>query len=160
MLPQARHVQHSYTIQLGAPADQSFPLFTPTGEAQWAPGWSPHFLYPTSGETAVGTTFITHSLVPDGSDTYWMLSAFDPAQHHLTYARITPNALMGLVDIRCVDVAPDASRATVSYTFTSLGVAGDAFLDQFTAHHYQQEMLAWERAINHYLQTGHTLSHH
>ena len=40
---------------------------------------------------------------------------------------------------------------------TSLGEAGDAFLETFTAPYYERFMREWESRLNHYLRTGECL---
>ncbi len=46
------------------------------------------------------------------------------------------------------------SEATVTYTHTSLGPDGDAFIVSFTDDHYRKFMQDWETRINHYLMRG------
>ena len=48
--------------------------------------------------------------------------------------------------------------ADVTYTHTSLGPAGDAFVAAFTADYYRNFMQAWEQALNHFLNTGSRLA--
>jgi len=44
--------------------------------------------------------------------------------------------------------------ARASNSHTSIGSAGDEFVATFTADYYQTFMLAWEKALNHFLKTG------
>jgi hypothetical protein len=37
---------------------------------------------------------------------------------------------------------------------TSLGPAGDEFVDKFTAEYYRSFMQAWEKELNDFLRTG------
>src|SRR5512135_1664224 len=36
-------------LTFDAPVEKVFPLFTPLGERNWAPGWNPEILYPADG---------------------------------------------------------------------------------------------------------------
>jgi len=52
----------------------------------------------------------------------------------------------------------DECFADVTYSHTSIGVAGDDFVAKFTADHYQRFMRAWERELNHFLRSGSRLT--
>jgi hypothetical protein len=53
--------------------------------------------------------------------------------------------------------APGGSEAVVTYSHTSLGPEGDAFVASFTDDHYREFMQEWETQINHYLRHGSAL---
>ena len=53
-----------------------------------------------------------------------------------------------------VDKAPKGASARITFTHTSLGERGDAFVDAFTEAAYREFMQLWERRMNHYLTTG------
>jgi hypothetical protein len=44
--------------------------------------------------------------------------------------------------------------AEVTYSHTSIGPAGDEFVAKFTVEYYEKFMQTWEKALNHFLQTG------
>jgi hypothetical protein len=46
------------------------------------------------------------------------------------------------------------SEATITYAHTSLGAAGDAFVESFTEDYYRRFMQDWEVRMNHYLRHG------
>ena len=46
------------------------------------------------------------------------------------------------------------TRATISYEFTAIGLAGEKFLKEFTYEWYVDFMKNREKAMNHYLRTG------
>ena len=154
----AEHVSRAQTIHLAAPASRAFPLFEPIDEKQWAAGWEPAMLFPASGAAQEGAVFTTRHA--DNTDTIWAITSYDPASFHIVYLRVTPGSRVGIIDIRCADAQDGTTHATVTYTFTALSEAGNTFLASFTDAHYQQEMAAWEQAINYALQHGHPLPHH
>ena len=49
---------------------------------------------------------------------------------------------------------PTGSSALVTYTHTSLGPEGDAFVASFTEEYYRKFMQDWESRLNHFLQHG------
>ncbi|HEY7358321.1 MAG TPA: hypothetical protein VH590_17695 [Ktedonobacterales bacterium] len=153
----AQRVALSQTIHLSAPSGQVFPLFEPIGEQAWAEGWEPHMLFPADGVAEAGAVFTTGH--PPEGESIWTLTAYDPARLHLAYLRVTPGLHVAYIEIQCGDAQDGTTRATVTYTLTSLSAAGNDRLAHFSAR-YQEEMAAWERAINFYLAHGHALPHH
>jgi hypothetical protein len=145
---QPAHVRRTHTLAVDAPIDDAFPLFTPAGEKLWVPGWDPVFLHPRSGETCVGMVFTTGS----GDDaTYWSTVAYDPARHLARYARVTPASRFGFVDVACTAQGPRRTRVQVSYVYTALTAAGNAFIDAFTQVSYEQMIGEWQPLIEAYL---------
>lgn len=153
----ARHIQHTQIIQLAAPPSRVFRLFEPLPERAWAEGWEPLMLYPLTGAAEVGTVFTSSH--PGEPDTIWAISAYDKARFHIAYVRVTPGSRVAFVDIQCAERESGTTSATISYTFTALSEAGNAYLEQHTPEHYHHYIAQWERAINYYLQHGKRLQH-
>ncbi len=153
-----QHVSRSATIHLSAAPERVLPLFEPIGEMRWAEGWAPRLLYPASGEACVGMVFTTQH--PGEAETTWTVATYDAARCHITYVRQTPGSRIGVIDVACAAAGEHASAATVTYTFTALGEAGNAYIAAFTEEHYAAYMAGWERAINHYLRHGVAVRHH
>jgi hypothetical protein len=154
----AQHIQRTQTIHLAGPPSRVFPLFEPLPEREWAEGWEPTMLFPPSGEAEVGAVFTSHH--SGEPETIWAISVYDKASFHITYVRVTADSRVAFVDIRCAGREDGTTSATVSYTFTALSEAGNAFIERYTQEHYQYMMMQWEQAINHYLQHGKRLQHH
>ena len=153
----AERVIVSQALHLAAPPSRVFPLFEPIGEKAWAEGWEPQMLFPADGMPQQGAVFTTSR--PPAGESIWTMVAYDRASLHLAYLRVTPDALVAFIDIQCVDMRDDTTRATVTYTLTGLSDAGNEQLAHLKAHH-QQDIAGWEHAINFYLAHGHTLRHH
>jgi hypothetical protein len=64
--------------------------------------------------------------------------------------KITPAVTACRVTIQ-VEAVADCAEATITYSHTSLGAAGDAFVASFTEDYYRQFMQDWEARMNHYL---------
>jgi hypothetical protein len=146
----ARRVVRNATIELAASPGQVFPLFEPLGERAWADGWDPQILYPLSGAAEQGAVFSTrqHGDAP----TIWAIVEFDPQRYRIRYLRVAPES--HVADIRIVCNGATHTRASITYVFTGLSAAGNAYVDSFTAGHYQQWIDSWQSAINYYLEHG------
>ena len=158
MLFVAQHFTRTRDIHLAARAERVFPLFDPIGEKQWADGWAPEVIYPASGEVEEGMVFTTGS--HDEAQVIWTILAFNAARWRISYLRVTPGSHVARIDIHCEDNLNEATRASISYTFTALTEQGNDYVARFTEEHYREWMSSWETAINYYLQHGHQLQHH
>lgn len=145
---QAKHISRSHTIVLNGPPAVVFPLFTPEGETHWVRDWRPVYLHPASGRTGEGMVFMTGH---DREETFWSLVRFDPVRCVARYARVTPASRFGFVEVACEDSGGMMTRATVTYTYTALTDAGNAFIDAFTAEQFREMIEAWQVEIDHYL---------
>ena len=67
--------------------------------------------------------------------------------------KITAGAIACRLTIQ-LRATPGGSEAEASYTHTSLGIEGDAFLATFTEEYYGKFMRDWEAMINHFLIHG------
>ena len=144
-----RRSSRVYVQKLVAPPEQVLPLLTPLGEKAWAGGWEPVMLRDEPG--FAGSVFATSHHGPP--ETIWVMERYDPEGRAVRYTRVKPGSDVCEIDIV---LAPTASGcdATVRYTWTSLGPAGDAVIDKFDEAHYLHFMTEWEQELNHYLKTG------
>lgn len=147
----ASRVVRAAEIRLEGAIGRVFPLFQPREEAAWAAGWAPRFRWPADGTPEEGAVFVTHPA--DEPETIWTVTRYDPAGGRIVYGRITPGSRAGQVEVACV-ADGEETRARVTYTFTALSEAGNAWLARFTADHYAAYLSEWEAAINHHLRTG------
>ena len=164
-------VSHVYEQHLEAAPDRVLPLLTPLGERAWASGWEPDMRWEPPGGGA-GTLFVTRhpghpvSRTPGtpeeqssgaahpGSETTWLLDAWEPAAGHVHYVHVTPGSDVTEIDIQLRADGKDRTIATVRYTWTSLGEPGQALVRSKTPESYRRFMQEWERELNHYLTTG------
>ena len=150
----ALHVEQSATITVAAPVDKVFPLFGPVEEARWADGWAPVVLY--QGKHMEGTVFTTSA----PHEAFWVLALWDETGHRVRYAEVVPGRYVVQIDVACRAASASETRCEVTYAFTSLGKDGDGFLQQYTRERHAERIAHWERALNHYLQTGELLRGH
>ncbi|MGH8033881.1 MAG: hypothetical protein ACREO9_01560 [Lysobacterales bacterium] len=125
----------TYTQRLIAAPAAVFPLLCPVREADWIEGWNPPLVVTSSGLAEPDCVFTTTATPVDA---IWYITP------HVTACRLT-------IQLR---PAAGGSEADVTYSHTSLGAAGDAFIATFTEEHYCHLMQDWESRINHYLRHG------
>jgi hypothetical protein len=119
-------MKYTGTIRVPLPPDRALALFTPEGERAWAPGWDPRHHSDTVFTTDHG-----------GTQTVWL--SLEADARAVRYARVTPGAHAGTVEVRC-----DADgTARVTYDLTPLAPHA---LDHFAAR-FDAMLAAWERMI-------------
>lgn len=139
----------SSTIHLVAVPTIVFPLFTPQGERAWVPGWEPHSIYPHTGEAELDGVFAT--VHGEDDPTIWTIVDYAPDQGRIAYVRVAPASHVAHIIVHCREAPPDASEATISYVFTGLSEAGNAYVARHSEAHYQHWLFEWQAAINAYL---------
>jgi hypothetical protein len=146
-------VSRSYTQDLVAEPSRVFPLLCPVREADWIHGWDALSVLSNSGLAEPDCVFVT-AAQPD--DSIWYVTRHDPENGFVEMLKITPHVTACRLSIQLRPVTT-GSQAFITYTHTSLGPAGDAFVASFTEQHYAQFMQEWERRLNHYLVHGSAL---
>jgi len=131
------------SFHLDAPVSRVFPLFTALGERAWARGWEPELL---SGREERGSVFRT---VHGGHETVWIVVDYSPSQGHASYARLTRDSNIGLVDVHCEAGTKGGTDVSVRYTLTGLNDRGQAFVSDFLdPRHYDRMIEEWRVAIS------------
>lgn len=127
----------------------AFPCFTPEGERNWVPGWTPEYLHPPDGALSVGLRFRTWH---GGEETLWMVTDLNVARGRVTYARITPGSRYGTVTVEVRRGMAGGSEVEVTYSLTPLSADGahrvgtdlapDAFAEMLRK--WGESISAWE----------------
>jgi hypothetical protein len=135
----------TYTQHLVAGPQAVFPLLCPVREADWIEGWDPALVVSSSGVAEPDCVFIT-SAVP--TDAIWYITRHEPDAGFVEMVKITPavTACRLRIQLRSTD---GGSEADITYSHTSLGPDGDAFVAAFTEESYRKFMYDWESRINH-----------
>ena len=150
-----KRIKRSYTQSLVAPPEKVFPLLCPVRERDWVPDWDPELVLSNSGIAEADCVFITRG---SPQQTTWVITRYDPQGYTLEILKVTQNHTVGKLEIALAGDGDGGTSAEVSYTYTSVGPEGDAFLEEFTEAWYRDFMERWERTLNHYLSTGEKLS--
>jgi hypothetical protein len=146
-------ITRSYTQHLVAEPSRVFPLLCPVRELDWIEGWDPTLVLSSTGVAEPDCVFVT-SATP--IDAVWFITRHEPEAGFVEMVKISPTVTACKLRIQ-LSAAPGGCEAVVTYSHTSLGPAGDAFVAAFTEPHYQAFMRDWEARLNHYLRTGTTL---
>jgi hypothetical protein len=117
---------------------------------EWVSGWVPELVISSSGVAERDCIFIT----PDKPGTaIWYITRHEPEKWFVEMLKILPGVTACRLEIRLSEDGKGCF-ADITYSHTSLGSAGDEFVAKFTADHYQKFMQSWEKALNHFLETG------
>ena len=65
-----------------------------------------------------------------------------------------PEVLFTRLEIQVTAITENRTKAVLTYSKTSLGDMGDKIIEAFTKEEYALMMDSWEKAMNHYLETG------
>jgi hypothetical protein len=134
----------SHSFELPLPMSEAFRFFEPEGERAWAPGWNPAYVYPTSGEPERGMVFTTG----EGEErTIWIVTEYARDAGAVEYARITPNVRTAIVRVQCSLSEAGSTRVTVSYEYTGLSEAGNAYVRSMDEAAYRAFIDSWGEAI-------------
>jgi hypothetical protein len=144
-------IRHHYTQTLIAPPERVFPLLCPVRETDWAPGWAPSLVVSESGIMEAHCMFVT----PDkATDAIWIATRHDPQALSLELWKIVPGQTACRFDITLNPIPEERTAASIAYTCTALGPAGNVYVEQFTTDRYEEFMQHWEQSLNYYLEHG------
>ncbi len=150
-IQQPRRIAHTYEQTLNGTIQEIMPLYCPVRELDWCESWSPKAVYSHSGLVEKDCIFITSH---GEEDVVWLVTDYDVEKGQVEMYYHIPNTLVTKLDIQLTSVAPDKTKAVLTYSKTSLSEAGDQALKEFTKGEYDIMMDSWEKAMNHYLSTG------
>ncbi|MCK6621449.1 MAG: hypothetical protein HUU32_02920 [Calditrichaceae bacterium] len=143
----------TYVQRLVAEPERVFPLLCPVREADWIEDWDPLAVFTNSGVAEQDCVFITAG---QPNNAVWYITRLEPEKGFVEMLKITPDVTACKLTIQ-LRAAPEGSEAEVTYSHTSLGPRGDAFVASFTEEYYREFMREWEEQINHYLRHGRML---
>lgn len=146
-------IVRSYTQHLCAEPSRVFPLLCPVREAEWLERWDPLTVITNSGTAEVDCVFATPA---SPHKALWYITRHEPASGFVEMIKLTPEFTACKLTIQLTP-APGGCEALVTYTYTSLGTAGDGFIEAFTEAHYRAFMGDWEVRLNHFLRSGELL---
>jgi hypothetical protein len=150
---QPNRVTRTYTQRLVAGPSAVFPLLCPVREADWIDGWDPIVVIAHSGVAERDCVFVTAA---SPHDAVWYITRHERDNGFVEMLKITPLVTACRLTIQLQPIAT-GSEAVITYTHTSIGPEGDAFVASFTDDYYRQFMNDWETRINYYLVHGSAL---
>jgi len=143
--PAQPHAAASIELHLNASADAAFPLFGPVRESEWAPDWSPVWIYPPDPlQSADGAVFtISHHA---GLST-WVMTVYDTDKRTVEYVNFISDQRVTQISITVRPETAVTSIARVTYRVTALSQEGREFVAHF-AKNFPGEGPHWEKAVN------------
>jgi len=134
----------SHSFDLPMPLSAAFPLFEPEGERAWAPGWDPRYVYPADGRPQKGMVFVTDA---GDEETLWLVLRHEPEKGAVEYARMTPGNRVAIVRVLCAPADSGSTRVTVSYEYTGLSEAGNAYVRAMDEAGFREFVESWRTMI-------------
>jgi len=115
----------------------------------------PEMVLSRSGVCEQDCVFVTSPETPsEPQNSIWLVSKYEPENWFLQMYKVAPEYTISKLEIALVSASGNATTAHISYEITSIGAAGDKFIEEFTEDWYRDFMMDWEKAMNHYLNTG------
>jgi len=129
-----------------------FPLLCPVREKEWLDGWDYRMIHSQSGLIEQGCVFNTphHGAL----ETTWYVSQYDPLNYCIEFIRITPEEMVVHITIQLECISEQQTKAIIIYQYTALNEEQNRWIETELQSSFVESMKWWEKAINHYLQTG------
>lgn len=152
----SRRERRAFTHHVPAAAEQVFPLLCPVREFEWLSGWDCTLVHAASGLAERGAVFTTQS----GGEppTVWTISRHDADARIVEFVCVTPGSRVRVLEIAVAANPTGGSDLTWTHTFTTLGPAGEAFLDAYPPETYRHQMDFLARSLEHFCSMGSRLS--
>ena len=148
-------VSHTSEQTLNGTIKEIMPLYCPVRELDWVEDWNPKVVYSNSGVVEEDGIFITSH---GKDDVVWIVTDFDVENGHVKMYYHVPNVLVTKLEIHVSSITENETKALLTYSKTSLSEIGDKVLEDFIKENYDIMMDSWEKAMNHYLETGEMLT--
>ena len=132
-----------------------FPLLCPVREADWIDGWEYEIIHSNSGLAELNCVFTTPN--QDDSKTIWQITRYDTVNYNIEFVRVTPKESIVKININLDPIQKNVTKAIISYKYTGLNEVQNNFIRNELPRTFKSNMLYWESAINHYLNTGEKL---
>lgn len=145
----SERISRSSSFKLQGKVDEVFPLFGPVLEKEWAEGWEPDVIYPSTELLEKGMIFRTTAGNDREGHYTWILSHLDADQHFIDYTVFTPLRIW-VISVHC-QPHEDHTSVTVSYTYTGTTAEGNALNRRAMDEIFEHDLRDWQEALNHYL---------
>ena len=138
---------------IAAPPAEVFPLLCPVRERDWVPGWRIDWVISASGLAEPDCVFQTPG---EGGEppALWIITEHDPEARRVAMVKTVPDHTVTRLTIRVLPAGDDGSRLEITYRYTALSAAGEAFVWRLDEPWWREFTKGWETAMNHYLATG------
>ena len=143
---------HSYTQINNGNIEQVFPLLCPVREKDWLDGWDYKMIHSESGLIEKDCIFTTPN---NGKlETIWHVTQYDKLNYKIEFLRLTPAENVVKINIQLEKINKQQTKAMIEYQYTALNEEQNKFIETELKQSFTDSMKWWEKAINHYLETG------
>jgi uncharacterized membrane protein len=145
--------EHAFIVS--RPVAESFPLFEPVGEKQWAENWQPVFVSEADARLHDGSVFTVDRPGPGGAavTSIWTITRYEPGRV-IEYRNVLPGLRATRITVHCEPAAADQTRVTVRYAYRSLSAEGDAMIAATTDEAFRAMIDSWGTAIADFFKRG------
>ncbi len=144
-----KSIEHTRAFEMALPVSELFPLFSPEGEKYWVPGWEYQNVMGTT-DLSEDYVFLTKSHDHGTTDAIWLVKKYEREAHLVEFYRIEPSDKVGLVKVKCTELAAGRTEVEVTYRYIALSETGERFISGFTAEAYEAFIGEWQRLLSDY----------
>ncbi len=144
-----KSIEHTRAFEMALPVSELFPLFSPEGEKYWVPGWDYQNVMGTT-ELSEDYVFLTKSHDHGATDAIWLVKKYERDAHLVEFYRIEPSDKVGLVKVKCTELAAGRTEVEVTYRYIALSETGERFISGFTAEAYKEFIGEWQKLLRDY----------
>jgi hypothetical protein len=148
----AERIERSASFIVNAEIENTFPLFGPIREKEWAAGWEPQIIYSRSPKVEAHMIFKTAASNPDEKEYLWVVTQYRPADFFIEY-KVSTFQRIWFITVSCKP-QQEKTLVSVTYSYTGLTEAGNRINRQALEKMFADNLKDWEEAINYYLTTG------
>jgi hypothetical protein len=152
---QPKRISRTATITVNAPLKEAFELFGPIREKDWADGWDPQPIDPTSEIVQERMVFTTQAhFGQEAPEDVWIVSAYSVGDSFIEYT-VFEQEQVHWIEVVCEETAGgEKARAEITYTYLGLTDRGNSLSKEALELMFARDLRDWEEAVNHYLETG------
>jgi len=137
---------------MAVPVAELFPLFSPEGEKLWVPGWDYRNVMGTP-ELAEDYVFLTKSHDHGTAEAIWVVKKYDRAACLVEFYKIEPDEKVGVIRVKCRELATGKSEVEVGYKYIALSATGEAFVSGFSESAYEAFIGEWRTLLSNHLES-------
>ena len=146
---------HNYTQINYGNIEDVFHLLCPVREKDWLDGWDYTMIQSKSGVIEKDCVFTTPH--HGEFETIWHVTQHDKLNYKVEFLRITPEENVVRINIRLKRIDEQQTKVFIDYQYTALNENQNNFINTELEQTFIESMQWWEKAINHYLETGEML---
>ena len=145
--------QRTFTFEQTNNASRAtiFPLLCPVREVEWIDGWEYEMIHSKSGFAEQDCVFTTP--YSDKINAVWQITQYDPEKFILQFVKFIPNETVIKINICLEAISDNLSKSIITYQYTGLNEEQNQLIESSMETSFEESMIYWESAINHYLKT-------